>query len=106
MSSGTTLSGGKSEQDTKDPIVTYEVREDRVAVVTIDDKAETLNTIGPRFGEELTQTLSKLAEDGEVVAIVGRYVRQQDGIDFRTRSGGKLFFSRISLAHSMGACVR
>ena len=72
MSSGTTLSGGKSEQDTKDPIVTYEVREDRVAVVTIDDKAETLNTIGPRFGEELTQTLSKLAEDGEVVAIVVR----------------------------------
>ena len=25
---------------------------------------------------------------------------------FFTRSGGKLLFSRISLAHSMGACVR
>lgn len=67
MSTSTTQAGQEAL-----PIVTFTVREDRVAVVTIDDPTETLNTIGPRFGEELTTTLSTLSADPNVVAIVVR----------------------------------
>lgn len=71
MSSGTTLSGAASKEPSA-PIVTTTVGDDHVAIVTIDDTTETLNTIGPRFGEELTTTLEKLGGDTNVVAIVLR----------------------------------
>lgn len=61
-----------STDETKKTIVTFEVRDDKVAVVTIDDPNETLNTIGPAFGQELTETLSALGRDANVRAIVLR----------------------------------
>ena len=61
-----------STDETKKTIVTFELRDDKVAVVTIDDPAETLNTIGPAFGQELTETLSALGQDANVRAIVLR----------------------------------
>ena len=54
------------------PIVTYDVRPDHVAIVTIDDPDATLNTLGPRFGRELTSALSTLRADRNVLAIVVR----------------------------------
>jgi 3-hydroxyacyl-CoA dehydrogenase / enoyl-CoA hydratase / 3-hydroxybutyryl-CoA epimerase len=63
---------GTSTSEASGSIVTFTVREDRVAVVTIDDTNETLNTIGPRFGEELTSTLAALKADANVIAMVVR----------------------------------
>jgi hypothetical protein len=45
----------------------------------------------PVVGLAMLQTLSAAASRRSMI--------------FFTRSGGKLLFSRISLAHSMGACV-
>lgn len=53
-------------------IVTTEVGSDGVAVLTIDDPAETLNTITPTFARELTRALQSVEEDPTVVAVVLR----------------------------------
>ena len=51
-------------------ILTLAVRKDGIAVVTIDDKDETLNTITRRFGEELRDVLARIASDDAIVGAV------------------------------------
>jgi 3-hydroxyacyl-CoA dehydrogenase/enoyl-CoA hydratase/3-hydroxybutyryl-CoA epimerase len=53
-------------------IATIENRTDGVAVITLDDHAETLNTITPAFGGELGDALDHAFADPRVKAIVVR----------------------------------
>lgn len=76
------------------------VRGDQLGLVTVDGRV--LAHVPARDGTaQLFRVLDALVaatevvdadltdvDDDEVVSIVGRYVRQQDGIDFRTREGG------------------
>ncbi len=85
----------KSAPEPRTAIVTFTVREDRVAVLTIDDTEETLNTIGPRFGEDLTTTLADLAADTNVVGIVVRSGKKDSFV-----VGANIeFLSGIRVAH-------
>lgn len=53
-------------------IVKIEFRHDGVAIVTLDDPAETYNTITPALGGELTAVLDAIEADPKVIAVVLR----------------------------------
>jgi 3-hydroxyacyl-CoA dehydrogenase/enoyl-CoA hydratase/3-hydroxybutyryl-CoA epimerase len=55
---------------TEHRIVALEVRPDGFAVVTLDDPNETLNTITPRFGDELAVALGRIENDPDIKGAV------------------------------------
>ncbi len=77
-------------ESNKTPIVTYAVREDRVAVVTLDHVGESVNTIGPDFGAQLAQVLDEIRRDPNVIAYVIRSGKKDSfvvGADVEMLSG-------------------
>jgi enoyl-CoA hydratase/carnithine racemase len=44
----------------EDPIVTVEVRSDGVAVIALDDRRETHNTITPALGAQLARAIDRV----------------------------------------------
>lgn len=54
------------------PKVALAVRDDHVAVVTIDDPSRPLNVLGPELGDDLATALRSLRDDSSVLGIVVR----------------------------------
>jgi 3-hydroxyacyl-CoA dehydrogenase/enoyl-CoA hydratase/3-hydroxybutyryl-CoA epimerase len=70
-------------------IIRTETRHDGVAIITIDDPRETLNTIYPQFGAEITAAFDALEKDAKVVAIVLRSGKKDSFV-----AGAKIDFVR------------
>ncbi len=54
----------------KEKLVHVEVRADKIAVLTIDDVGESVNTITPNFGADLRAALERVQSDPGIVAAV------------------------------------
>ncbi len=54
------------------PLVSWTVRSDHVAVITVDDPSAAVNTLGPQLVDELADAVRALRADREVLAIVVR----------------------------------
>jgi 3-hydroxyacyl-CoA dehydrogenase/enoyl-CoA hydratase/3-hydroxybutyryl-CoA epimerase len=67
-----TSSAVHSTSERPSSIVKIETRDDGIAILTLDDHAETFNTITPALGGELTAALDSLEADPKVRAVVLR----------------------------------
>ncbi len=72
MTAATTFDLGATPAARPASIVKVETRPDGVAVITIDDHAETFNTITPALGGELASALKRAEDDPNVRAVVLR----------------------------------
>jgi len=71
MSAATTKPASKGHQKGDDAkILTLANRPDGIAVLTIDDTREALNTITQRFGEELLAILDRVEADASIKGVV------------------------------------
>src|SRR5205085_1155221 len=103
-------------------IVKTETRRDGVAIVTIEDPRETLNTLTPELGMELTSILDALEKDPKVTSLVLRSGKKDSfvvgaNIDFvrairfaadaetASREAAKRFLRLEQFAKPVVACV-
>ncbi|HEY8038620.1 MAG TPA: fatty acid oxidation complex subunit alpha FadJ [Polyangiaceae bacterium] len=58
------------EAEREGAVVSVEVRRDGVAVITLDDARQTLNTITPAFGAQLAAAVDRVESDASIAAAV------------------------------------